>query len=133
MAGDTVDRLAPALPGTAEDIIGRIDKDTACVVVQSPNVFGELVDLAPIAEAAHRAGALLVAVVTEIVSLGAIVPPGDQGAPTSSSPRASRSATGSASAVPMSACSPRGRNTSGRCRAASAARRSTRKAGAASC
>jgi glycine dehydrogenase subunit 1 len=80
MAGDVVDRLAPALPGTAEDIIARIDKDTACVVVQSPNVFGELVDLAPIAEAAHKAGALLVAVVTEIVSLGAIVPPGDQGA-----------------------------------------------------
>jgi glycine dehydrogenase subunit 1 len=80
MAGDVVDRLAPALPGTAEDIIGRIDKDTACVVVQSPNVFGELVDLAPIADAAHKAGALLVAVVTEIVSLGAIVPPGDQGA-----------------------------------------------------
>ncbi|MBP0650226.1 PLP-dependent transferase, partial [Mycobacterium tuberculosis] len=76
----TVERLPAALPGTAEDIVARIDKDTACVVVQSPNVFGELVDLAPIAAAAHAAGALLVAVVTEIVSLGAIVPPGDQGA-----------------------------------------------------
>jgi glycine dehydrogenase subunit 1 len=80
MAGDAVERLAPALPGTAEDIIARIDKDTACVVVQSPNVFGELIDLAPIAEAAHAAGALLVAVVTEVVALGAIVPPGEQGA-----------------------------------------------------
>jgi glycine dehydrogenase subunit 1 len=80
MAGDPVVRLAPALPGTAEDIAAAIDKETACVVVQTPNVFGELVDLAPIAAAAHAAGALLVAVVTEVVALGAVVSPGEQGA-----------------------------------------------------
>lgn len=71
---------APALPGKAEDLTGLIDNDTACVVVQSPDVFGLLRDLKPIAEAAHAKGALLVAVVTEIVSLGLVTPPGAEGA-----------------------------------------------------
>jgi len=36
--------------GQDQDVIDHIDDDTACVVVQSPNVFGEIVDLTPIAE-----------------------------------------------------------------------------------
>src|SRR6202000_3246934 len=67
-------------PGSAEDIIALIDQDTACVVVQSPDVFGLIRDLRPIAEAAHAKGALLIAVVTEIVSLGLLESPGAQGA-----------------------------------------------------
>jgi glycine dehydrogenase subunit 1 len=70
----------PADPLAAEDIAARIDETVACVVVQSPTFYGHLVDLAPIAEAAHRAGALLVSVFTEAVALGAIEPPGPQGA-----------------------------------------------------
>lgn len=71
----------PAIdPRFDEDIIGRIDEQTACVVVQNPDVFGRLHDLAPIAEATHEAGALLVAVVTEPVSLGLIRSPGEMGA-----------------------------------------------------
>jgi glycine dehydrogenase subunit 1 len=50
------------------------------VVVQSPDVFGLLRDLKPLADAAHAKGALLIAVVTEVVSLGLIAPPGEQGA-----------------------------------------------------
>jgi len=42
-------------------VINHIDDDTACVVVQSPNVFGEIVDLRPIAEKAHAHKALLIA------------------------------------------------------------------------
>ncbi|MGF1457349.1 MAG: aminomethyl-transferring glycine dehydrogenase subunit GcvPA [Alphaproteobacteria bacterium] len=79
LSGDPLEKLAPDVNGV-EDIIDRIDEDTACVVVQSPSVFGHLVDLRPIAEAAHAKGALLVAVVTEVVSLGAIESPGAQGA-----------------------------------------------------
>jgi len=67
-------------PGHAEDIAAMIDGETACVVVQSPDVFGLIRDLRPIAEAAHAKGALLIAVVTEVVSLGLIEPPGHQGA-----------------------------------------------------
>jgi glycine dehydrogenase subunit 1 len=50
------------------------------VVVQSPDVFGLIRNLKPIADAAHAKGALLIAVVTEVVSLGLLEPPGAQGA-----------------------------------------------------
>src|SRR5579885_1328721 len=71
---------AKTMPGAAEDLAGLIDEETACVVVQSPDVFGLIRNLKPIAEAAHAKGALLIAVVTEIVSLGLLEPPGAQGA-----------------------------------------------------
>jgi len=71
---------SPVTPGRPEDIIGLIDEETACVVVQSPDVFGLIRNLKPIADAAHAKGALLVAVVTEVVSLGLLEPPGAQGA-----------------------------------------------------
>ncbi len=71
---------APVTPGRAEDIAAMIDSETACVVVQSPDVFGMIRDLKPIAEAAHAKGALQIAVVTEVMSLGLLEPPGHQGA-----------------------------------------------------
>ncbi len=64
----------------AEADVLPIDAETACVVVQSPNLFGTVSDLSAIAEAAHAAGALLVVVVTEAVSLGLLNPPGAMGA-----------------------------------------------------
>ncbi|MCC6735955.1 MAG: aminomethyl-transferring glycine dehydrogenase subunit GcvPA [Bauldia sp.] len=79
MSDGALDVMPPA-PTGAEDIIARIDDETACVVVQSPTFFGHLVDLRPIAEACHARGALLVAVVTEAVSFGALESPGAQGA-----------------------------------------------------
>lgn len=66
--------------GRDDNVINHINDDTACVVVQSPNVFGEIIDLAPIAEKAHKHKALLIAVFTEPVALGAIKSPGEQGA-----------------------------------------------------
>jgi glycine dehydrogenase subunit 1 len=71
---------APVAPGKAEDIAALIDNETACVVVQSPDVFGLIRNLRPIADAAHAKGALLIAVVTEAVSLGLLESPGAQGA-----------------------------------------------------
>ena len=67
-------------PGRDDNVISHIDDQTSCVVVQSPNVFGEIIDLEPIAKAAHEEGALLIAVFTEPVALAAITPPGEQGA-----------------------------------------------------
>ncbi|HYS48727.1 MAG TPA: aminomethyl-transferring glycine dehydrogenase subunit GcvPA [Xanthobacteraceae bacterium] len=78
MAGDQV-VAAPPSPAGSDDL-AAIDGETSCVVVQTPDVFGHLHDLAPIAEKAHAAGALVVAVVTEIVSLGLVKPPGEMGA-----------------------------------------------------
>jgi glycine dehydrogenase subunit 1 len=79
LAEDAIVAL-PLDPSATEDILAAIDAETSCVVVQSPSVFGHLIDLAPVAEKAHAVGALLIAVVTEVVALGAIEPPGAQGA-----------------------------------------------------
>jgi glycine dehydrogenase subunit 1 len=79
MAGNAVRELASDPMGT-EDILAAIDNETSCVVVQSPSFYGHLIDLRPIAEKAHANGALLVAVFTEVLSLGAIEPPGAQNA-----------------------------------------------------
>jgi glycine dehydrogenase subunit 1 len=79
MAGDRLVALDPDPAGT-EDILAAIDETTSCVVVQSPSFYGRLIDLEPIAERAHAAGALLIAVFTEVVSLGLLEPPGAQGA-----------------------------------------------------
>jgi glycine dehydrogenase subunit 1 len=73
-------RALPPLPAGDEDIAAHIDDATACVVVQNPDAFGHIRDLRPLAAAAHEKGALLVAVVTEAVSLGALLPPGEMGA-----------------------------------------------------
>ena len=70
----------PADPEGKEDLIRLVDGETSCVVVQNPSVFGHLQDLSALAEACRKAGALLVVAVTEIVSLGAIQPPGAMGA-----------------------------------------------------
>jgi glycine dehydrogenase subunit 1 len=78
-SGATVMSLGPDATG-GEDIASKIDAETSCVVVQYPSVFGHIRDLKPIADAAHKAGALLIVVVTEIIALGALVAPGDMGA-----------------------------------------------------
>jgi glycine dehydrogenase subunit 1 len=57
-----------------------LDDRTACFVVQNPDFYGSIADITPLSDAAHAKGALLIAVVTEIVSLGAITPPGEMGA-----------------------------------------------------
>jgi glycine dehydrogenase subunit 1 len=79
MAEDALVAL-PADPTGTEDILAAIDGQTSCVVVQSPSFYGQLIDLKPIAEKAHQNGALLIAVFTEVVSLGLVEPPGAQGA-----------------------------------------------------
>ena len=75
---ETID-MAPDVLG-AEDLIAKIDDSLSCVVVQTPDVFGNLRDLTAIADACHRHGALLIAVFTEAVSLGLVTPPGAMGA-----------------------------------------------------
>ncbi|MBE5075017.1 aminomethyl-transferring glycine dehydrogenase subunit GcvPA [Erythrobacteraceae bacterium E2-1 Yellow Sea] len=80
--GDEIADSAPSLQPQPDNagLIARIDDQTACVVVQYPDILGRIPDLAAIAEAAHATGALLVAVNTEPVALGAIQSPGELGA-----------------------------------------------------
>jgi glycine dehydrogenase subunit 1 len=63
-----------------EDLAQFVDRDTSCAVVQNPDFFGEVRDYSELAQICHDAGTLLVVVVTEILSLGAIRPPGEMGA-----------------------------------------------------
>jgi len=58
----------------------RLDGDTAAVLVQSPNFFGVVEDIAPLADRVHRQGALLITGFSDATSLGLLAPPGDRGA-----------------------------------------------------
>lgn len=88
MARFTKDALDVALPelvdGAPGDDMARlldgIDDETSAVVVQYPNVLGHIDDLSELAERCHAKKALLIAVVTEPVALGAIRSPGEMGA-----------------------------------------------------
>ncbi|MDG5749289.1 aminomethyl-transferring glycine dehydrogenase subunit GcvPA [Qipengyuania sp. XHP0207] len=85
MAKFTEDDIAgapPSLTAKPDDdgLIARIDENTSCVVVQYPDILGRLPDIAKIAKAAHEKGALVIAVNTEPVALGAVKSPGELGA-----------------------------------------------------
>jgi glycine dehydrogenase subunit 1 len=57
------------------EIEKKITADTACVLIQSPNFFGTIEDVAAVAELAHKNGALLVVSIAEALSLGIVKPP----------------------------------------------------------
>jgi glycine dehydrogenase subunit 1 len=70
----------PAREGVVDpaELDAVLDDQTACVVVQSPNVLGHLEDVAAIAERAHHVGALCVQSYHPL-SLGLLKRPGDLG------------------------------------------------------
>ncbi len=68
----------PSAPNT--EFVESVDAETSCVVVQYPGVFGGARDLSALAELVHKAGALLIVVVTEAISFGALRSPGSMGA-----------------------------------------------------
>jgi len=80
--GDALETALPTLEAAtdATRLLDAIDGDTSCVVVQYPDILGRIGDLSEIAARAHEKGALLIAVVTEPVALGALRPPGEMGA-----------------------------------------------------
>jgi glycine dehydrogenase subunit 1 len=80
--GDQLETSAPTLSAETDvdALIAAIDNDTSCVVVQYPDILGRIADLAALAAACHAKKALLVAVVTEPVALGALKSPGEMDA-----------------------------------------------------
>jgi len=55
----------------------EVTDETACVLIQSPNFFGTIEDVAAVAELAHSKGALLVVSIAEALSLGIVRPPAE--------------------------------------------------------
>jgi glycine dehydrogenase subunit 1 len=80
--GDVLDTKLPTLDADIgfDALAECIDAETSCVVVQYPDILGRIGDMSALAERCHAAGALLIAVVTEPVALGAIKSPGEMGA-----------------------------------------------------
>jgi glycine dehydrogenase subunit 1 len=70
----------PASPEGQGDMLSRIDAQTAAIVLQTPDFYGHLRDIAAAAAAVHAHGGLLIVVVTEVVSLGLLEAPGALGA-----------------------------------------------------
>lgn len=62
------------------DMGSKVDASTACVMVQSPNFFGSIENLAEIEDLAHKQDCSFVTSVVEPISLGILKPPGDFGA-----------------------------------------------------
>jgi len=54
-----------------------VDSETAGVLIQSPNFFGTIEDVAAVADLVHKKGAMLVVSIAEAVSLGIVKPPAE--------------------------------------------------------
>ena len=63
-----------------ESLQKELNGDVAAVLVQTPNFFGCLEDITPLADAAHARGAFLICGFTDGTSLGLLKPAGDCGA-----------------------------------------------------
>jgi glycine dehydrogenase subunit 1 len=57
-----------------------IEEDVASIIIQSPNFFGGIEDMAKISEIVHSKSILLINVIVESMSLGILKSPGDIGA-----------------------------------------------------
>jgi glycine dehydrogenase subunit 1 len=78
-SGLHVEEISYTMSGAldAKALKAAIREDVCAVVVQSPNFFGTIETLGPLAEITQVAGAMLVVAVAEAVSLGAVRPPAE--------------------------------------------------------
>ncbi len=72
--------IGPTGSTPPQALADRVDGRTACFILQSPNFFGVIEELEPLAAAVHEAGALLVVAVADPVTLAVLRPPGACGA-----------------------------------------------------
>ena len=66
--------------GNHDALEKALSEDIACVVVSYPDFLGNVRDYRSLAEACHARGIVVVALVTEILALGALMSPGEWGA-----------------------------------------------------
>jgi glycine dehydrogenase subunit 1 len=78
-SGLRVEEIPFTASGTADvkAFESALQDDVAAVVAQSPNFFGVIESYGPLAEAAHKVGAMLVVAIAEGVSLGLLRPPAE--------------------------------------------------------
>jgi len=78
-SGLSVEEVPISADGTVDTkaLQSSLKEDVAAVLVQSPNFLGAIEPIADLANIAHKVGALLVATVTEAVSLGVVNPPAE--------------------------------------------------------
>lgn len=62
-----------------EDLAGKLNGDTAAVIIQNPNFFGSVEDLSEVEKIAHQNNSLFI-VSCDPISLGLLLPPGEAGA-----------------------------------------------------
>lgn len=63
-----------------EDLESKLDEDVTAVVCQTPNFFGVIEDFKKVADLSKSKGALVIATISEPLSLGILEPPGKLGA-----------------------------------------------------
>jgi glycine dehydrogenase subunit 1 len=66
--------------GAGLTITNELNEDTACVIAQNPDFYGNIENLQYLSEQAHKTGALLIVCVIEPTSLAILEPPGNYGA-----------------------------------------------------
>ena len=78
-SGLGIEEISYSAAGTVDSngLKAALRDDVCALVVQSPNFFGAIENLASLAEAAHASGALLVTAIAEALSLGVVKPPAE--------------------------------------------------------
>src|SRR5919199_1519930 len=61
-------------------LVNEIDENTACVIAQNPDFYGNIENLQYVSEQAHKIGALFIICIVEPTSLAILEPPGNYGA-----------------------------------------------------
>ena len=82
VVGDELSALGQGIDFDPQVLKALLDSDTACLIVQNPDFFGQMKSpaaLQALADAVHAAGALFI-VSADPISLGLFTPPGDYGA-----------------------------------------------------
>ncbi len=80
LPGETITASGTESGSSPEALAAAVDDKTACIIVQTPDFYGTLQELAPVRTACDVTGALLVVAFSDATAFGLVRPPGDDGA-----------------------------------------------------